>query len=233
MRYSKRAQSVIRFANQEAARLGHDHISTGHLLLALIREGEGTAITFLKDANVDLEKMKAELESIMENRGRGSVIGQLQLTGRANTVLELAAEESQNMGHKYIGTEHLLVGLIREREGVASKTLTRFGVDLDRARSAAQTIAVNEEEHFETLTFHNVEVTVPTREDSSPSAASEKEVLGLEEASQLLGITVGDMSKLLEAEDLPARMIGGQWRFSRSALIRWLGEGRSRGYLKG
>jgi excisionase family DNA binding protein len=231
MRYSKRAQSVIRFANQEAARLGHDHISTGHLLLALIREGEGTAITFLKDANVDLEKMKAELESIMENRGRGSVIGQLQLTGRANTVLELAAEESQNMGHKYIGTEHLLVGLIREREGVASKTLTRFGVDLDRARSAAQTIADNEEEHFETLTFHNVEVTVPTREDSPASAA--KEVLSLEEASQLLGITVDDLSKLLEAEDLPARMISGQWRFSRSALIRWLGEGRSQSYLKG
>ena len=232
MRYSKRAQSVIQFANQEAARLGHDHISTGHLLLGLIREGEGAAITFLKEANIDLEKMKAELEGVMESKGRGSVIGQLQLTVRANTALKLAAEESQNMGHKYVGTEHLLVGLIREQEGVASKTLTRFGVDLDRARSAAQAIAVDEEEHFETLTFHNVEVTVPTRENSSPSAAFGKEVLGLEEASQLLGITVHDLSKLLEAEDLPARMIGGQWRFSRGALIRWLGEGRSRSYLK-
>lgn len=236
MRYTKRAQSAIRFASQEAARLDHDHISTGHLLLGLIREGEGTAITFLKDTNVDLEKMKAELESIMENKGRGSVIGQSQLTGRADSVLKLAAEESQNMGHKYVGTEHLLVGLIREREGVASKTLTKFGVDLDRARSAAQTIAVDEEEHPQTLTLHNVEVAVPTWEHGtdypSPSAASEKEVLGLEEASQLLGITVDDLNKLLEAEDLPARMIGGQWRFSRSALIRWLGEGSSRSYLK-
>ena len=75
MRYSKRAESVIRFANQEAARLDHDHISTGHLLLGSIREGGGAAITFLKDINVDLEKMKAELESVMESKGRGSVIG--------------------------------------------------------------------------------------------------------------------------------------------------------------
>jgi len=232
MRYSTRAQSVIRFANQEAARLGHDHISTGHLLLGLMREGEGAAITFLKDANVDLEKMKAELEGVMESKGRGSVIGQLQITDRANTALKLAAEESQNMGHKYVGTEHLLLGLIREHEGVASKALAKFGIDLDGARSAAKAIAADEEEHFETLTFRNVEVTVPTRENLSPLAASEKEVLGLEEASRLLGITVDEMSELLEAEDLPARMIGGQWRFSRSALIRWLGEGRSRSYLK-
>jgi excisionase family DNA binding protein len=236
MRYTKRAQSAIQFASQEAARLDHDHISTGHLLLGLIREGEGTAVTFLEGMNVDLEKMKAELETIMDNKGRGSVIGQLQLTGRADSALKFAAEESQSMGHKYIGTEHLLVGLIREREGVASKTLAKFGVDLDRARSAAQSIVVDEEEHLETLTFHNVEVTMPTWEPGtdypSPSAVFDKEVLGLQEASQLLGITVNDLSNLLEAEDLPARMIGGQWRFSRSALIRWLGEGRSRSYLK-
>jgi ATP-dependent Clp protease ATP-binding subunit ClpC len=237
MRYSERVQSVIRFARQEAARLGHDHISTGHLLLGLIREGEGAAIIILEDAKVDLEEMKAELESVMESKGRNcSVIGQLQLTSRANNALRLADEESQNMGDKCVGTEHLLIGIIREREGVASKTLAKFGIDLDGARSAAQAIAVSSEEPSETLTFRNVDVTVPVpvpepRTDYPP-ATPEKEVLNLEEVSQLLGITVDDLSRLLETEDLPGRMIAGRWRFSRSALIRWLGEGSSRSYRK-
>jgi excisionase family DNA binding protein len=234
MRYSRRAQLAIRLASQEAARLDHDHVGTGHLLLGLVREGEGAAIAFLKDAKVDLEKMKAELESIMNNKGRGSVVGKLQLTSSANDALKLAAEESQNMGHKYVGTEHILLGIIREMDGVASKTLSKFGIDLDRALSAAQAITVDEEEHAETLTFHNVDVTVPMEQSSVdyPSTFFEKEVLNLEEAGRLLGITVDDLKKLLQAEDLPARMIGGHWRFSRSALIRWLGEGKSRSYLK-
>ncbi len=235
MRYSGRAQSVIQFANQEAARLGHDHISTGHLLLGLIREGEGSAVTFLEKANIDLEEMKAGLEGIMENKGRGSAIGKLQLTSRANDTLKLAAEESESMGHKYVGTEHLLVGLIHEREGVASKILAKFGIDLDKVRSAAQTTAVDEEEHSETLTFNSVEMTVQEQEPyaTHPPFASEKEALSLEEASQLLQITVDDLNELLKAEDLPARILGGQWRFSRSALLQWLGEGKSRSYLKG
>jgi ATP-dependent Clp protease ATP-binding subunit ClpC len=234
MRYSRRAQLAIRFASQEAARLDHDHVGTGHLLLGLVREGEGAAVTFLKDAKVDLEKMRAELEGIMNNKGRGSVVGKLQLTTRANEALKMAAEESQNMGHKYVGTEHILLGIIREVDGVASKTLSRFGIDLDRARSAAQAIVVDEEEHAETLTFHDVDVTVPTGQSSVdyPSTFFEKEVLDLEEAGRLLGTTVDDLKKLLQTEDLPARMIGGHWRFSRSALIRWLGEGRSKSYLK-
>jgi excisionase family DNA binding protein len=138
------------------------------------------------------------------------------------------------MGHKYVGTEHILLGIIREMDGVASKTLSKFGIDLDRALSAAQAITVDEEEHAETLTFHNVDVTVPMEQSSVdyPSTFFEKEVLNLEEAGRLLGITVDDLKKLLQAEDLPARMIGGHWRFSRSALIRWLGEGKSRSYLK-
>ena len=234
MRYSERVQSVIRFARQEAARLGHDHISTGHLLLGLIREGEGAAIVILENANVDLEEMKAELESMMENKGRTSfVIGQLQLTNRANNALRLADEESQNMGDEYVGTEHLLIGIIREREGVASKALAKFGIDLDRARSAAQAVRAGEEEFSETVTFRNVDVTMPAQESNTDYLpdAFEREVLNLEEASQLLGITVDDLSKLLEAEDLPARMIGGKWRFSRTALIKWLSEGRSRSYF--
>jgi len=234
MRYSERVQSAIQLANQEAVRLGHDHISSGHLLLGLIREGEGSAIKLLESENVDLEEMKAELESIMENKGRGSVIGKLQLTSRANSTLKLAAEESDKMGHKYVGTEHLLVGLIHERDGVASKTLVKYGIDLDKALAAVQAVAVDEEEHSETLTFNNIEMTMQARESYKPRPLydSEKEVLNLEESSQFLQITVDDLNELLKAQDMPARMIRGQWRFSRSALIRWLGEGKSRNYLK-
>ena len=234
MRYSERAQSVIQFARQEAARLGHEHISTGHLLLGLIREGEGTAIAFLNDANVDLEKIKLELENTMESKGRGAVIGQLQITSRAKNALQMAGEESQNMGHKYIGTEHILIGLIREWEGVASKALLNSGIDLDKARSAAQVITVEEDKNSDTLTFQNVDFAMPMQEpdkDYYPTNSA-SEVLDLEEASQLLKIATQDLNELLNNDDLPARMINGQWRFSRDALIRWLGEGSSRNYLK-
>ena len=233
MRYSERAQSVIQFARQEAARIGHEHIGTGHLLLGLIREGEGTAIAFLKDVNINLEDMKAELENLMESKGRGAVIGQLQLTSRSNDALKVAAEESQRMGHKYIGTEHLLVGLISESEGVASRALSKRGVDLKKARAAARATMVEEDENSETLTFQNVEMTVPMLEPDAylSPVVSGSEVLDLEEASRLLGITADDMSELLKSEDLPARKVGGQWRFSRSALIKWLGEGSSLNYV--
>ncbi|MFC1713735.1 Clp protease N-terminal domain-containing protein [Candidatus Poribacteria bacterium] len=235
MRYSERSQSIIQFARQEAARLGHEHISTGHLLLGLIREGAGTAVAFLKDANVDLENMKDELENMMESKGRGAVIGQSQITSRAEKALKMAAEESQNMGHKYVGTEHILIGLISEWEGVASKTLIKSGIDLDKARAAAQDIVLEEDEHSETLTFHNVEVTVPTPgfNENYPSTNFANEVLDIEEASRLLRITVHDLNKLLKNEDLPARIVSGHWRFSRRALIKWLGEGNSRDYAGG
>jgi ATP-dependent Clp protease ATP-binding subunit ClpC len=235
MRYSIRARSVIRFANQEAARLDHDHISTGHLLLGLIREGEGAAIDFLRENSVDLDKIKAELEDKMaNNKGRGSRIVEIQLTKGAKSVLEMAVEESANMGHKYVGTEHLLVALIRKRDAVASKVLARNNVALDAARAAAQDNISDEEEPIETLTFDNVKMTVPIQEYGTgySAAVPEKEVLDLNEASELLGITANNLKELLKAEDLPARMINGQWRFSRSALIRWLGEGSSQNYTK-
>ncbi len=232
MRYSERAQSIIQFARQEAARLGHEHISTGHLLLGLIREGAGTAIAFLEDENVDLEEMKNELENVMESKGRGAVIGQSQITSRAEKALKMAVEESQNMGHKYAGTEHILIGLISEHEGVASRILLKSGIDVDKARAAARDIVMEEDEHSETLTFHNVEITVPTPgfDEDYPPFNSAYEVLDIEEASHLLRITVHDLNELLKSEDLPARIVSGQWRFSRRALIKWLGEGKSSDY---
>ena len=234
MRYSERARQAIRFAHQEAARLGHDHISTGHLLLGLIRQGEGAAIQILKDANVDLEKIKSEIESLMEDRGRSSTIGKIQFSSKTNSALKYAEKESDSMGHKYVGTEHILIGLLLENEGVAGKALAKYNIDISHVRDVARSITTNEEEHSETMTFHSADLTLSAGElkDSFQRVYTNNEVLNLEEASRLLRINVEVFKKLLAEEKIPARMIDGEWRFNRESLLKWLGEGSSLDYIK-
>jgi len=233
MRYSERARMAVRYASHEAARLGHDHISTGHLLLGLIRQGDGTAIDILNDSTVNLEGLRNEIEGMIEDSGRGTVIGKLQFSNRVKDALRFAEEESQSMGHKYLGTEHLLLGLIREQEGVAAKVLTKFGISLQRTRDIAMTVEVQEEEPIETITFHNSGMTVSAYKPETTRTATDygKDVLNLDEASELLQIEIGEMEELLKTESIPVRKIGGQWRFSRDALLKWLGDGNSKDYI--
>ena len=232
MIYSERARMAIRYANEEAARLGHDHIGTGHILLGLIRQGEGTAIEILKDAEIDIDELKAELEGMMEDRGRGTIIGRLQLGNRARDVLRYAEEESRSMGHRYLGTEHLLLGLMREQEGIGGKILNKRGLALQRAREIVQTVIIEEEEPAETITFQNTGITVSAYDTGSLPVAQGygNEVLDIEEASQFLRVKISEVEELLVNENIPARRINGQWRFSRSALVKWLGEGDSKSY---
>ncbi|MGQ9608919.1 MAG: Clp protease N-terminal domain-containing protein [bacterium] len=235
MRYSERARQAIRFAHQETARLGHDHISTGHLLLGLIRQGEGAAIQILKDANVDLEKIKSEIESLMEDRGRSSIIGKIQFSSKANEVLKYAEKESDSMGHKYVGTEHILIGLLLEAEGIAGKALAKYNIDINHVRAIAQSIEANEEGHSETLTFHSADLTLSATElkdNFQRIYTNNNDVLNLEEASRLLRIKVEAFEKLLATERIPARMIDGEWRFNRASLLEWLGTGNSLDYIK-
>jgi len=225
---------AVRYASQEAARLGHDHVSTGHILLGLVRQGDGAAIDILNDSAVDFERLKSEVEGMIEDSGRGTVIGKLQLSMRAKDVLRFAEEESQSMGHKYLGTEHILLGLIREQEGVAAKALTKLGVEMQRARAIALTVEVQEEEPIETITFQNAGMTVSAYNPTATYTEThqQKDVLNLEEASEILKIDIGEMDELLRTENIPARKISGQWKFSRSALLRWLGEGNSKDYIE-
>lgn len=231
MRYSSHAQLTIELAHQEASRLNHEHISTGHLLLGLIREGEGSVLSFLRGMKVDLEKMKVEVENSMEIRGHGTVIGPLKLTTRASNAMQLADEESQKMGHKYVGTEHILIGIILEQDGIAPKILERAGVGIDRVRAFAMSVNVDEDESFETLTFDNAKMMIPAGDPYSSYSGNDDEVLDLKGAYQLLKITKDEINRLLREDDVPGRMIGGEWRFSRNALIKWLGEGKSRDYI--
>jgi ATP-dependent Clp protease ATP-binding subunit ClpC len=133
-KFTERAKKVINLAREEAGRLGHDYIGTEHILLGLIREGGGVAAAVLENLGLDLERIKLEVEKSITMGGGTLTLGEVPFTPRAKRVLELAVEEAQSLGHNYIGTEHLLLGLIREGEGVASKVLEQFGLRIDKAR---------------------------------------------------------------------------------------------------
>jgi ATP-dependent Clp protease ATP-binding subunit ClpC len=133
-KFTERAKKVINLAREEAGRLGHDYIGTEHILLGLIREGGGVAAAVLENMGLDLERIRLEVEKSINMGGGTLTLGEVPFTPRAKRVLELAVEEAQALGHNYIGTEHILLGLIREGEGVASKVLEQFNVRIDKAR---------------------------------------------------------------------------------------------------
>ena len=138
-RFTKRARRVLTLAQEEAQRLNHNYIGTEHLLLGLIREENGVAVRVLRDMKVDLRKIRERIERAV-GRGQRAMYGKLSLTPRTKRVIELAVDEARRLGHHYIGTEHLLLGLIREGEGVAVDVLKSMGVGLDKVR--AQTARV-------------------------------------------------------------------------------------------
>ncbi|WP_213997336.1 MULTISPECIES: ATP-dependent Clp protease ATP-binding subunit [Tepidanaerobacter] len=132
-RFTERAQKVIAHAQEEARRLNHNVVGTEHLLLGLLREDEGIAARALKNLGVDADKVRNQVE-MMIGVGPFAVQGPIGYTPRAKRVMELAIDESRRLGHNYVGTEHILLGLIREGEGVAAQVLTNLGVSLDKAR---------------------------------------------------------------------------------------------------
>ena len=133
-RFTERARKVIILAREEAARLHHDYLGTEHLLLGLIREKNGIAANVLQSLGVLLDEMRLEIERRMVKGARHLILGEIPFTPRAKRVLELSVEEANLLGHNYIGTEHILLGLIKEREGVASLVLDDFRVGLQEAR---------------------------------------------------------------------------------------------------
>ncbi len=132
-RFTERAQQVLVLAQEEAKRLSHNFIGTEHLLLGLVREGSGIAARALQNMNVDLNRVRSEVERITP-RGDKILFQGITYTPRAKRVVELSIEESQNLGHNYVGTEHILLGLLREGEGIAAQVLTNMEIDLKRAR---------------------------------------------------------------------------------------------------
>lgn len=132
-RFTDRAQKVIVLSQEEARRLGHNVVGTEHMLLGLIAEGEGVAAKALLALGINIDKVRAEVEKII-GKGEAPTQGQIGFTPRSKRVLELAFDEARQLGHTYIGTEHILLGLIREGEGVAAQVLKNLGAELDEMR---------------------------------------------------------------------------------------------------
>jgi ATP-dependent Clp protease ATP-binding subunit ClpA len=135
-RFTDRSRKVMQLANQEAQRFNHEYIGTEHVLLGLISEGSGVAANVLKNLDIDLRKVRREVERIIQHGPGGDqvVMGRLPHTPRAKKVLEYAIEEARALRHNYVGTEHLLLGLIREEQGVASQVLMNFGLKREDIR---------------------------------------------------------------------------------------------------
>jgi excisionase family DNA binding protein len=132
-KFTDRARKVLSLAQEEAQRFQHNYIGTEHLLLGLVREGDGVAARVLNNLGVSLNDARSAVEHIL-GRGDRVALGEIGLTPRAKKVIELAVDESARLGHHYIGTEHLLLGLIREGEGIAAGVLESLGVNLEKAR---------------------------------------------------------------------------------------------------
>jgi ATP-dependent Clp protease ATP-binding subunit ClpC len=133
-KFTERARKVLRLAQEEAQRFQHNYIGTEHLLLGLVREGDGVAAKVLTRLGVNLEKVRKAVEDII-GHGDSIVHGEIGLTPRAKKVIELAVDEARLLNHDYLGTEHLLLGLVREGEGIGAGVLESFGLSLKEIRA--------------------------------------------------------------------------------------------------
>src|SRR6187402_1673870 len=134
--FTERVRKVLAMAREEAARLHHEYVGTEHILLGLIREGEGVAATVLQNLSVELDEIQQKIEETVKKGKAAQTTGpDLPYTSRAKKVLELAMSEARELSHSYVGTEHLLLGLLREEKGIAAQVLTDAGVNLEAARA--------------------------------------------------------------------------------------------------
>jgi ATP-dependent Clp protease ATP-binding subunit ClpC len=132
-RFTDRARRVVVLAQEEARMLNHNYIGTEHLLLGLVHEGQGVACRVLASMDISLDVLRSQVEEII-GRGQAASAGAIPFTARAKKILELALREALQLGHDYIGTEHILLGLVREGEGVGAQVLQQLGADLHRVR---------------------------------------------------------------------------------------------------
>jgi ATP-dependent Clp protease ATP-binding subunit ClpC len=168
--FTERVRKVLAMAREEAARLHHEYVGTEHILLGLIREGEGVAAAVLQNLNVDLDEIQQKIEETVKKGKASQATGpDLPYTSRAKKVLELAMGEARELNHSYVGTEHLLLGLLREEKGIAAQVLTDAGVNLDAAR--AETLRLLGTEMPQTGTAATGGTQTPT---STPTTKGEK-----------------------------------------------------------
>jgi ATP-dependent Clp protease ATP-binding subunit ClpA len=148
--FTERVRKVLAMAREEAARLHHEYVGTEHLLLGLVREGEGVAATVLQNLGVELGGIQRRIEETVKKAKAGQTIGpDLPYTSPAKKVLELAMAEARYLNHQYVGTEHLLLGLIREEHGAAAQVITSSGITIDAARAGVLEILGTESQAYQ------------------------------------------------------------------------------------
>lgn len=161
-RFTERSQKVLALAQEEAVRLGHYNIGTEHILLGLVKEGEGIAAKALQSLNISLDKVQKEVEALI-GKGQEKPIN-ISYTPRAKKVIELSMDEARKLGHTYVGTEHILLGLIREGEGVAARVLNNLGISLNKARQQVLQL-LGSNEVVSSNTSHHAQHNTPTLDE--------------------------------------------------------------------
>jgi ATP-dependent Clp protease ATP-binding subunit ClpA len=204
-RFTDRARRVVVLTQEEARLLNHNYVGTEHMLLGLIREGQGVAATALESLHISLEAVRKQVEKII---GRGEAAPtEFPFTPRAKKVLELSFREAQQLGHNHIGTEHILLGLIREGEGVAAQVLQGLGADLNHVR---QTViqemtghAASTSEEMPTILLESMPPEGRRGESPSPFSRRERTVLSLLGS----GMTTDEIAELLDVSSERVRAI--------------------------
>ncbi len=173
-KFTDRARKVINLARQEAERLGHEFIGTEHILLGLVKEGSGVAANVLENLGVDMEKIRLEVEKYISSPGETiSASSSLPFTPKAKKVLELAMEEARNLEHNYIGTEHLLLGVLREHDGMAAQVLLNLGVKLEDVRAELmELLGADVNQDAQPGSHHQGEATAQQAENATPALDS-------------------------------------------------------------
>jgi ATP-dependent Clp protease ATP-binding subunit ClpC len=196
-RFSDQARRVVVQAQEEARLLSHNYIGTEHLLLGLLRERDGTAAEALGSLGVSLDDARAQTEEII-GRGQHQASGHIPFTPRAKKVLELSLPEARRLGHRTIGTEHILLGMLREGEGVAAQVLVRLGVDLNMARQAVIGLAHGSPGVTSEPVVENIRVAARPR----PAADFAARLDGIEEQLARLAAEVERLSTVLRDHGL-------------------------------
>jgi ClpA/ClpB-like protein/UvrB/UvrC motif-containing protein len=204
-RFTDRARKVVVLAQEEARRLKHNYIGTEHILLGLIREGEGVAAVTLKSLGISLDPVRQQVEEII-GRGQEKPQGHIPFTPRAKKVLELSLRESKQLGHNYIGTEHILLGLIREGDGVAAQVLVRLGADQNRVRRQV----------IQLLHGRTAEEPRPGAEAGLETA--EQQLTAIEQAG--IGPDTSDLDEQIEAVRIEKEAAIDAQDFERAVLLR-------------
>ncbi|HEV3438615.1 MAG TPA: Clp protease N-terminal domain-containing protein [Gemmata sp.] len=193
-RFADRALKAMQLANKEAQRFNHEYIGTEHILLGLVQQGAGVAANVLKNLGIELRKIREELDKILQpNSMKVESSGCLPHTPKAKKVIDYSVEEARNLNHNYVGTEHLLLGLLREQEGVAAQILMNLGIKIDGVREEIRNLWGRSTEHkipkalqpgsVETYTVSDL---TPTDVSDSPEPLPDEQIEGSDEQIELI-----------------------------------------------